>query len=46
MTLNQCRRCWRYNRISYQKFFGQNLLDLGKFGYSWAKLRQHLGKND
>jgi len=28
------------------KMFAQNWLDLGKFGWIWAKLRQNLGKND
>jgi len=38
-------------RIPEQKFFGQNWLDLGKFGWLdfgeiWAKLRRNLGKTD
>jgi len=26
------------------KFFGQNWLEFGKFGWIWAKLRRYLGK--
>jgi len=28
------------------KFFGQNRLDLGKFGGIWAKLSRNLGKSN